>query len=627
MSSQELLSLGQIPTIKLDAWKTINPDGKDAVVFCVLCLTLLLPPTALFFLHRVLVARDIGPLVAPDGWEAHRPQLTAEVSKCFFPPAFFADVEQVLAFTGLQHDTALTESCKACLAKLDKTYLLDFLLLFNIQQQNGRTFNRRHAPGSLVQALVDYLDNPGEHYMEVHKMITSKERPVRSNRNTATLNEDNLDAMASAGGAGGPPDSPSEEEEEEWGLPEASSSSKKRRHNTAEPGGAKNDNGVGTKEKSSRHQSSSSPSASSPANPRRRGATAAAAKSGAVPLRQNPPRTPTLSHPINYNINQNFSALASALSHTKTTYVRGGAAAVGGAAGGASMTGNSNGAVAAGKPKRAKAEEKVAADLWVACDLCEKWRLLPPGTYASEDDIPAQWQCDMYPTARYNNCSIPEETAATAPDEELVVLPPKKPRVTTFSDPVSIDMLQMEARLADEARAAAEAAAVEALEADGDAFEEEEDDAAAAAAAAAAALGGGGGGANANANDGASSLLVSAAAEAMEDGDSQPAVRFVLAEVVAQKPEKPSALTAADVPDFFRGKVLVVRNKTPLGELLLTEKETVLDVRRKIEKEWPRESREPVVLLKRGEIPILETQNHKLAHWFLADPSDFLEVK
>jgi hypothetical protein len=73
--------------------------------------------------------------------------------------------------------------------------------------------------------------------------LYSKERPVRSNRNTATLNEDGLDPMAGMGG--GAPDSPSEEEEEEWGLPEASSSSKKRRHNGNNNGDAGGGGGGG----------------------------------------------------------------------------------------------------------------------------------------------------------------------------------------------------------------------------------------------------------------------------------------------------------------------------------------------------------------------------------------------
>lgn len=33
-----------------------------------------------------------------------------------------------------------------------------------------------------------------------------------------------------------------------------------------------------------------------------------------------------------------------------------------------------------------------------------------------------------------------------------------------------------------------------------------------------------------------------------------------------------------------------------------------------------------VVLFKNGEIPIHQTQNAKLAYWFLSDPKDFLKV-
>jgi hypothetical protein len=41
MSSDVLLSLGQIPTIKLDSWKTINPDGT--------CRWLVFVPSHAFF--------------------------------------------------------------------------------------------------------------------------------------------------------------------------------------------------------------------------------------------------------------------------------------------------------------------------------------------------------------------------------------------------------------------------------------------------------------------------------------------------------------------------------------------------------------------------------------------------
>ncbi len=100
--------------------------------------------------------------------------------------------------------------------------------------------------------------------------------------------------------------------------------------------------------------------------------------------------------------------------------------------------------------------------------------------------------------------------------------------------------------------------------------------------------------------------------------------RFVLADVVAT--DRPLR-SEADVPAFFRGRVGVYKDRRRLGELLLTEKETVWDVRCKIAHEWLGGRDGGVVLLKRGEIPIHESQNHKLAYWFLDDPSDFLEVR
>jgi hypothetical protein len=46
MSSDVLLSLGQIPTIKLDSWKTINPDGTRCVSLFVLASLFLQPCTS-----------------------------------------------------------------------------------------------------------------------------------------------------------------------------------------------------------------------------------------------------------------------------------------------------------------------------------------------------------------------------------------------------------------------------------------------------------------------------------------------------------------------------------------------------------------------------------------------------
>ncbi len=190
--SSGAMKLSEIPTVRLDQWKTINPD-------------------ALFFLHVALVTGQEWTGPSPPNWDKDKDRLANEVHQkerekkkekekkkkrkkkvcsCFFAlsPHFF--VVEVLSFEGLLNDAEKTERVKACLAKLDKTYLLDFLVLFGLQQQNGRTFNRRHSPASLSAALMEYLNSPGERFMEVHKIISSNERPIRANRSTATLNED-----------------------------------------------------------------------------------------------------------------------------------------------------------------------------------------------------------------------------------------------------------------------------------------------------------------------------------------------------------------------------------------------------------------------------------------------------
>ena len=167
----------------------------------------------------------MGP--APPRWEEERDQLSREV----------------LAFEGLSPLVPTEqEEIKTCLQKMDKTYLLDFLTLFGVTQGNGRTFNRRHVPTSLVSALIEYLDAPGERYMELQQLVTRTERPVRSNRTTAILSESHdpevEQALDEADVRRPPPqvapaaiEEPSDDEEEEWGFPDSdrSGSAKKRR--------------------------------------------------------------------------------------------------------------------------------------------------------------------------------------------------------------------------------------------------------------------------------------------------------------------------------------------------------------------------------------------------------------
>jgi hypothetical protein len=56
------LTLAQIPTIRLDSWKTINPD-------------------ALFFLHVVLVAAAEWTGPSPPTWEKEKDTITNEVEQ------------------------------------------------------------------------------------------------------------------------------------------------------------------------------------------------------------------------------------------------------------------------------------------------------------------------------------------------------------------------------------------------------------------------------------------------------------------------------------------------------------------------------------------------------------------
>jgi hypothetical protein len=72
-----------------------------------------------------------------------------------------------------------------------------------------------------------------------------------------------------------------------------------------------------------------------------------------------------------------------------------------------------SGAAATGTSKKSKGKkEKESAEEWVQCDLCARWRLLPPPSdplYPTE--LPDKWICTMNtwnPTQAM--CSIPEET-------------------------------------------------------------------------------------------------------------------------------------------------------------------------------------------------------------------------
>ena len=60
--------------------------------------------------------------------------------------------------------------------------------------------------------------------------------------------------------------------------------------------------------------------------------------------------------------------------------------------------------VTGSKRKRIDTEE----DTWVACDKCNKWRMLPADAPPVGD---GKWYCAMNPDDRYNACGAPEQTA------------------------------------------------------------------------------------------------------------------------------------------------------------------------------------------------------------------------
>ena len=565
--------LGEIPKIvsTLETWKTINPDGERAgpsnchqatdhvsapishcdASHCLFLFSFLSLSPALYFLHCSLVAREIPSTACPPKWDADRPKLEREV----------------LAFQKLSGQSEeYVDSIRTCFHRLDKTYLLDFLVLFCVTQASGRTFNRRHAPASLVTALMEYLDNPGDKYLEIQKIVTRTERPIRSNRTTAILSEshgaeidqvlDEADRRMPVMAPSRAPqheqqDEGSDEEEEEWGLPESDRTiAAKKRRAAAELGSA----GKEKKAKAGSGRRRAGGAGGGGGDGEEIGGSGVNSggnsgnKSGpTAPLRSNPPRTPTLAHPINYNVNQNFGALTAALASTGANIRR------------------------PPQNKRAKQElwqeeeqEKIA-DLWVACDLCEKWRLLPPGTYESEDAIPSKWQCSENPDSSYNSCNIGEEQVASPTNTPE---PTRKQIMPTFFDKDDYN---------EEIKQAMAIQKEMMKERDHDENYDDDDD---------------------------------------EESDTSrtwsktpPPVRIHMA-----------------VPEFYRRKVPVFReNGFSIGELHLTEKESIGDVRSMLQN--LSQSADRFSLFKKSlklglTIPIPEAQDFKAAHDFFRDSAD-----
>ena len=71
-------------------------------------------------------------------------------------------------------------------------------------------------------------------------------------------------------------------------------------------------------------------------------------------------------------------------------------------------------AQAAKEAKRAAAFEAAVmptdARVWVQCDKCDKWRVLPPGVHLDAD---AEWYCEMHPDRALASCDVPEDSSGT----------------------------------------------------------------------------------------------------------------------------------------------------------------------------------------------------------------------
>lgn len=219
--------------------------------------------------------------------------------------------------------------------------------------------------------------------------------------------------------------------------------------------------------------------------------------------------------------------------------------------------------------------------------MCEKWRLLPPGTYESEDQIPSEWECSLNPDGRYNSCDIPEEQAAAQPAPEEP--PPKKKstqqhqqhhqhqqqhqqqeRRAVFED----EDLNEQMRIAMEQRRE--------LDRERDRMEN-------------------------------------------EDGDDLDMLENVGGNLRLQKRLPPPQRVYMEVPEFFRRNVPVWRQGAQIGTVRLSERETIGDVRNMVRDLAGLD--EPFVLLKKKDIPLPPTQDFKRAHYFFQDESSYISIK
>ena len=63
--------------------------------------------------------------------------------------------------------------------------------------------------------------------------------------------------------------------------------------------------------------------------------------------------------------------------------------------------------------------------VWVQCDKCQKWRLLP--SFVDSSALPDKWFCTMNVYDNFNSCDVPEQNTSTLVDTSMERVAKKKP--------------------------------------------------------------------------------------------------------------------------------------------------------------------------------------------------------
>jgi hypothetical protein len=62
-------------------------------------------------------------------------------------------------------------------------------------------------------------------------------------------------------------------------------------------------------------------------------------------------------------------------------------------------------------------QQVVAAEKWVQCERCDKWRRIPP--HAAADEDAQAWECSLNPDPAYNSCQARQQFSDKEIDRRL----------------------------------------------------------------------------------------------------------------------------------------------------------------------------------------------------------------